>query len=1041
MTRLKRIQQAVSLYLSEKEYRPIYHGLCVLAIIAAACFLFFRNFNHHGMLMATDMTWPDTYSRLQFKVVNTWFPYGSTPGTGMIQWFFWIYPSSMLARLLHISISRYMLSMFIGTFSLAGISMYALAFNTISKMKLRNLATYSPYMGAVFAGIVYMYNPWSIHYLRPYFAYPIYALMPLLFMAMVKTFDSPSARNIILFALFVTIANTSYNLTWLFGLIGSYLIFYLVTRRLRRDSLLSSAKVIFGTASVYLVVNALWVVPYLGAIAQGKPMLPFYSPQLTDTMLNGLSANNSLMNNLRLLSVWSWSIFKLPGSTYLQVLTFAIPILVLVSLIVVRREIRGNGTVIYWALVGTVALVTATGTSSFLRGFYDWLVFRAPGSGSLGWILRVPERFLFFVAPFFALMLGILVSRLLVKRPSGPTGAPTRHGIANYFHYTDEIHTDGRSQTQGQSPEEKIALFEYAARNRNYRTYLALSALVIGIVLVSMYPKALDFAQKVYNPANVPADYQKVNDFLSKKSAEPRVAWIPFYPPENFVYSWAPEKRISWYSIMTSKPGINSIHEVMNNDSYFNWLEGLFQKGVFPPKVSIQNPQLMISNDIMSRLYIPFSAKYIIKDNSVQGFDFGNRYSTDKSLEPDYHTRFLQLYKTDFDPGYLWAATRTLNARSFFDNLAIFQRLPGEGYKNLGFSDGPSFFGGAKKVDKNFGAVDLGPYLQQINTNGGFEIRYADGQFPYWSESFRNPSSTIKEDDRVKAEGKRSLRLENTARGTFQIASVFGNGIPVAQESICAIETRVKTRNSNWSQVVVEGYQKKTKKWIQLALVPTFQSGDTGWQQYYCSFKLPPGITQVRPRLGAGWVKNKWKGPAVSWFDGIKIYTVNDAILNDLMLKPAAPQITFTKINAEKYKVSVRGATAPFVLVQSESFDSLWSVKFKDGKRAYPVPMYSTINGFPIDKTGNFDLVLEYTPQKWFIYGLIVTLVSLLALSLYLLFKWRPKLPRPEVHIRSSLRQFGETVESFFEAPRRIKPTRTDPNLWRLQRQRALEER
>jgi len=169
---------SIKQYLEDRDYRPLYHLICAAAIVAAACFLFHKNFTQPGMMMAPDMTWPDSLARLQYRTVNTWYPYGSNPASSAVQWFFWIYPSSMVARLLHLSAARYMFLLFLFTFSLAGISMYTLAYRTARELNLRNAAGYAPYVGAVFAGLVYMYNPWAIHYFRPYFAFPIYALMP-----------------------------------------------------------------------------------------------------------------------------------------------------------------------------------------------------------------------------------------------------------------------------------------------------------------------------------------------------------------------------------------------------------------------------------------------------------------------------------------------------------------------------------------------------------------------------------------------------------------------------------------------------------------------------------------------------------------------------------------------------------------------------------------------------------------------------------------------------------------------------------------------
>ncbi len=275
-----------------REYRPLWHFLSVLLIIVAACFLFQKNFPPHGTLMYTDMTWPNTLSRLQFNAANSWMPYGSVPIAGSQLWFYWIYPLAGVARLLHISASNYMFLMFLGTFSLAGISMYALAYSTIKSLKLPNTARYATYVGAVLAALIYMYNPWSLMYLREYFGYPIYALLPLLFLAMVKTFDSPSLKNIMLFSLFVVLVNTSHHLAWFWSLFISYFLFFIITNRFNKEALKKAVRVVGGTVVFYLLLGATWIMPYLGSQFASKPLTPFYSPSFSQISVQGLSANN-----------------------------------------------------------------------------------------------------------------------------------------------------------------------------------------------------------------------------------------------------------------------------------------------------------------------------------------------------------------------------------------------------------------------------------------------------------------------------------------------------------------------------------------------------------------------------------------------------------------------------------------------------------------------------------------------------------------------------------------------------------------------------
>lgn len=966
------VQASVRLRLWLLEHQAQWHALCILLIIAAACVLFYKNFTHPGMMMATDMTWPSSIARMQFKVTNMWSPYGSGPSFATPLWFYWIYPSSMAARTLGLSVANYMLIMFIGTFSFAGISMYALAYSTIRKTGFAESARYAPFLAGILSALVYMYNPWSLHYFRPYFAYPTYAFLPLMFLMMAKTFDNPRPRNVILFALLVTVVNTSYALFWFWGMLGSYLVFYLLINRARRESLKRALQAVLGFVGLYMILNAHWLLPYLSARAAGQSVNPFYSPDLNATMLQGLSSNSTMLNNFRLVSIWSWSLEQLRGGMLLELLAFSIPIFTIIGLILVRKDMVRNRTASYWAALATVALLLATGTRFVLTDIYDYFVFHAPGSGSYGWMFRSPERWLFFVPVFFSLILAMLLCKLLLRRPSLPEGG------------------------------DRLARLEFRLADNMWLRSTALAVIVAGLVLVSMYPKALEFGDKVFAPTKVPSGYGIVQKKIGSEDKGTREAWVPFLTPALFEYEWAPSKRLTNYGVNNSNPSLSSGYEVMNNSSYFNWIQNLYRLGSIPT-VLFRDRARMLDKDVLSDLFVPFAARFIVHDRSVKGFDFGDTFSADASLKQVLKTRWLDLYETDYHPGYFGAATRTIKANSFYDNLAFIQKLPQGELQNVAFTDGESYFGGVPKVPRKYGALDLRLYERILGGNPEFEERTDDGRFTYWSELGHNSQGVGAADGKVKRSGHWSLRVTNGATGKFQVTWVVGDEVSAPEGSICSFESKVRYRNSNWTLAGVDAYDNSTGAWVRLIDCPSIRSGDSGWKEYRCSFLLPPGMTRIRPILGAGWTKDPDKGKAISWFEDVRLSIVEDSMYADIAARPPAPSIKFTKISAEKYRVKVSGARAPFVLVQSEAYDSHWTATTSAGKRIEPIPMYATINGFPINQTGDFELSVEYRPQHWFSIGLILSLLVFGLCLIFLLYDWKLKARVPPEHILPAL--------------------------------------
>ena len=50
------------------------------------------------------------------------------------------------------------------------------------------------------------------------------------------------------------------------------------------------------------------------------------------------------------------------------------------------------------------------------------------------------------------------------------------------------------------------------------------------------------------------------------------------------------------------------------------------------------------------------------------------------------------------------------------------------------------------------------------------------------------------------------------------------------------------------------------------------------------------------------------------------------------------------------------------------------------------IPLYGLTNGFYINKTGDYTLVIEYQPQTWFIKGLIISTLSLAGILIAFIF-------------------------------------------------------
>ncbi|MCJ7424436.1 alpha-(1-_3)-arabinofuranosyltransferase family protein [Candidatus Bathyarchaeota archaeon] len=111
--------------------------------------------------------------------------------------------------------------------------------------------------------------------------------------------------------------------------------------------------------------------------------------------------------------------------------------------------------------------------------------------------------------------------------------------------------------------------------------------------------------------------------------------------------------------------------------------------------------------------------------------------------------------------------------------------------------------------------------------------------------------------------------------------------------------------------------------------------------------------------------------------------------LENLLLADQPPAIVtgFKRNNPTNYVVTVN-ATKPFVLSLAEPYDQSW-VAHVNGQRIESTPLYSLINGFWINQTGQLEITIEYEPQKMLYYGSIVSATTILGCLVYVVWDLR----------------------------------------------------
>lgn len=104
--------------------------------------------------------------------------------------------------------------------------------------------------------------------------------------------------------------------------------------------------------------------------------------------------------------------------------------------------------------------------------------------------------------------------------------------------------------------------------------------------------------------------------------------------------------------------------------------------------------------------------------------------------------------------------------------------------------------------------------------------------------------------------------------------------------------------------------------------------------------------------------------------------------------------LTYKRISPTKYTVNV-STQKPFILVLSEAYEPLWRITIIDAEFRnfdhFIVNGYA--NGWYIDKTGEFGIIIEYLPQRYYEWGIASSMFTVFIILAYLAIP--PKVKRP----------------------------------------------
>jgi len=197
---------------------------------------------------------------------------------------------------------------------------------------------------------------------------------------------------------------------------------------------------------------------------------------------------------------------------------------------------------------------------------------------------------------------------------------------------------------------------------------------------------------------------------------------------------------------------------------------------------------------------------------------------------------------------------------------------------------------------------------------------------------------------------------------------------------------KIRIKNIEGFNAVNIGYlrEKKAMEETDKQIIYVYEENDSGIMEVYRQ-----GIYAITPpnasiSIDGSAVSNN----SIFLGAGPHSFNVTDApgyvILGNKMASESrnAEIISYERTGLTSHELQIK-SDAPYFIVFKEGYSRFWRASY-DGKEIEPVPVYSLITGFHVNKTGNHTLSVYYGPQPWHEAGLLLSTLGLIFLFAFI---------------------------------------------------------
>jgi hypothetical protein len=807
------------------------------------------------------------------------------------------------------------------------------------------------YLVCAIPSTLYLLNPWVVDKISNHIFMVLgMALTPLILITYTKMLDKGAnlSRIFLLALLFSAFSMlTTHNIFYVAPILVFETIFYLIFAK-RNDK----KRVLFSSAlffAFFIALSSYWILPIaFESLATPSGIKPSYDFSIME--VDRLSQLNTPSNVFQMIGGGGWKQVLQFQDLNFSYIIFLIPIFSFTALLFFPRDVF----VLFLGTLFVILFPIALGTNSPIP-IYDWLL-ALPVIGDIAWIYRDPSRIIQFLVLIYSLLLAFTLY-----------GFSTEKGV-NYLKKFGRVIFLQKERNRKN-------------KNKNNIVISIFGLLVLGVIISS--PAALTFFNDAGNrlyATQIPSEFEKVAAFLDADKDNFKVLWLPYR--DYFYYDWNDKVEDdvagNVYSISSPKPTYGASTGSGSNSTKFM-------------RYIYHDLLLEYRTKEIGNLLSLYNVKYIIVFSGLQGWQdkeaetilrvlsFQKDVKQVSQFGPfhifENHDYYIGQQQRQATTSFISFANATANnSEASLDQSGVNGRI------SLDISSTGSFreiflFPNSDVLVEKGGNGAKGSLLKwettlnQVQERYGLRLDLADGRnvdaerfdqlkieiLPEKSNSGTMVSVILYTNTSEFFFNRYNLALGEWNEFTFDIRAAkladLANREELNLKNVTGIGLSIFSKYYNVSNPINTFYVKG------LSLVDLNQVYGTYENQAYGTYDLDQ-------------IMNNWPNTTDK-------HQANAAILELSPEEQKSPSNHHVKVKAIE----------PYILAFAESYDPFWVAKVKkqDGTTIAEyksVPLYNVINGFQIDKTGEYQIEIVYEPQQLFYVGAIVSISSTLFVTL-----------------------------------------------------------